>query len=614
MTKLSLITLSLSLLVACASRGMANQPLECGVLVYGGTPAGIAAAIAAADDGESVVLVEPTARVGGLVTSGLSHTDFHAREGTTGTFTDFTRRVEAYYVSKYGRDSQQHRDCFGGAFAEPRVNLAVFQEMLAERTTIRVVTRARIDQVELKPATGGNVIHTATFLTADGKPLSVAAGVYIDASYEGDLMAKSKVAYRVGREARAEYGESLGPEKADKELQAYNFRFIMTRDAKNRVPPEAPKGYRREEFEPVLELLKGKNVKSVFGYPSGCIFKAQTPPLPNGKYDINDVSRAAIRLSLPGQNLAWPDGTAADRERIFADHLRDQVGLLYFLQTDAAVPEKFRKEAQEWGWCKDEFEDTDHLPPQLYVREARRMTGVYVYTQKDSESAGSDARAVLHTDAIAIGEYGHNCHGTGRDGPRFGGRHSGEFYNPTPPYQVPYGVIVPKDGTNLLVPVAASSSHVGYCALRFEPIWMSLGQAAGHAAHLARAGKVPVQKVPVITLQKRLHKAGAATVYVGDVPPGHADFAVVQAFGTAGGFHGLFEKPKNGPRGKVLHGQYYEGYPNHTADLDTVLTPELAERWLRIARMLGLSATELSAEDGKQTRRDWLRAATGRAK
>jgi hypothetical protein len=170
-------------------------------------------------------------------------------------------------------------------------------------------------------------------------------------------------------------------------------------------------------------------------------------------------------------------------------------------------------------------------------------------------------------------------------------------------------VIVPKTVPNLLVPVAVSSSHVGFCALRLEPIWMNLGQAAGHAAHLARVQRVPVQQVSVPRLQQRLHQAGAATIYVGDVPPAHADFAAVQALGTAGGFHRLFTKPKSGPRGKVIHGQYYEDYPQHTADLDTVLTADLAQRWLKLATALGWTAEKLPPADGTTTRRAWLRAA-----
>src|SRR3954462_12894839 len=149
---------------------------------------------------------------------------------------------------------------------------------------------------------------------------------------------------------------------------------------------------------------------------------------PNGKYDINDVSAGIVRLSLPGENLGWPDGDAAARLKIFNEHLRWEVGLMYFLQNDAAVPANIRNEAREFGWCKDEFVETNHLPPQLYVREARRMVGRYVFTEHDTDAAPGDARSAPRPDAIAMGDYGPNCHGTSHEGSKFGGKHTGEFY------------------------------------------------------------------------------------------------------------------------------------------------------------------------------------------
>ena len=589
----------------------AAEPVD--VLVYGATPGGIAAALGAADAGRSVLLVEPTAQIGGLTTSGLSHTDFHSHESLTGAFLDFARRVEAHYVATYGADSPQVKACFHGTFGEPKVNRAIFVQLLAERLRITVRLKTTLQRVAVVKADGHPRIDAADLRASDGTVTTVRAAVFIDGTYEGDLMAAAGVPWRVGREGRAEHAESLAPETADGQLQAYNFRFIMTREPANRVTPVAPPGYRREDFLEVLPVLASGVIKRVFDYPAGCLFKAQTPALPNGKYDINDVSQGVVRLSLPGKNLAWPDGPAAARAAVFAEHLRDQVGLLYFLQNDAAVPANYRDEAREWGWCRDEFTATGHLPPQLYVREARRMTGAYVFTQRDTAHAPGDARAVLQRDAIASGDYGNNCHGTAHDGPRFGGKHTGEFYNSVPPYQIPYGVLVPRDVENLLVPVAASSSHVGFCALRLEPIWMSLGQAAGHAAALAIRGKIPVQRVPVAELQAALQAKGSATIYTSDVPPGHADFAAVQGWGTRGGLHGLAPMPaKPGQRGKKLHGQYYEANPGHAVELGRPLDAALARRWTALAADNGIATAGLPAADGRVTRGDFIRAVWAR--
>lgn len=582
------------------------------VLIYGATPSGIAAALAAAKSGQSVLLVEPTNRIGGLVTSGLSHTDFHSFESLTGAFLDFAQRVEAHYAKTYGKDSQQVKDSFRGTFAEPKVNLLVFEQMLAEHKTITIRKQLTLASVEIQQTGGTHRIESATFAGADGKPVTLAARAFIDATYEGDLMAKAGVPWRAGREGQAEYGESLAPETADDQLQAYNFRFILTREPANRVLPAAPPGYRREDFLPVLAHVESGKIKKVFawGFEPGGMMKAHTPVLPNGKYDINDVSRGLVRLSLPGKNLGWPDGDAATRAKIFAEHVRDNAGLLYFLQNDSAVPTKFRDEAREWGWCKDEFTETGGLPPQLYVREARRMVGARVFVQRDNEHAPGDARAVLHRDAIAMGDYGNNCHGTAREGTRFDGRHTGEFYNPVPPYQIPYGTLLPRDVANLLVPVACSASHVGFCALRLEPIWMSLGQAAGHAAAMAAKAGIAVQKVSVPALQQRLHAERSATLYVTDVLPGHADFAAVQWWGTAGGLHGLAPMPaKPGQRGKNIHGQYFEASPGHAAELDKPLDAELAGRWRKLAAELGVTVDKLPKPDAKATRGDWLRVA-----
>lgn len=580
------------------------------VLIYGSTPAGIAAALGAAKEGEAVLLVEPTPRIGGMLTHGLSHTDFHAFEGITGTFLDFCKRVDAYYLKTYGADSPQMKLSFHGTQGEPKVNLMILEEMLAEYPKIQIQRQWVLDKVKLGGKDRARIIQSATFIDAAGKRHECRAKVFIDGSYEGDLMAAAKVKYHVGREGKAEYGESLAPEQGDNQLQGYNFRLCMTPVETNRLEITKPKGYKREDYAGVLELYKSKKLTTVFGYNSPAVFKAQVPQLPNDKYDINDMSRGLVRLSLPGEQIDWPEGDAKTRQRIFDEHLLWELGLLYFFQHDDAVPAALRDEARKWGLCKDEFTETAGIPGQIYVREARRMMGVYVYTQNDTQHAPGDARSILHTNAIAMGEYTHNCHGTSHEGSRFGGKHSGEFYQATPPYQIPYGVLLPKDVKNMLVPGAVSSSHVGFCALRLEPIWTSLGQASGHAAAMAIKSGSDVQGVDVVKLRARLHEAGAGTIYTSDVLPGHPDFAAVQWWGSLGGLHGLEPMPeKPGARGKKIASQYHETYPGHDVGLGKVLDKELTGRWLTLAKSVGLKVADLPKGNGKTTRGDFIRAA-----
>ena len=599
MPQLRSLALTLTLLLSSTMSQAAD------VLIYGGTPGGIAAAIGAAREGSSVTLVEPYRHIGGLITNGLCHTDFHSFEALSGTYLQETQRVQKYYRDKYGVDSPQAKGNFRGTHAEPHVNLQIFNDWLAEYPAITVHRQAVLTDVELSD--DKQHIVSMTWRNADGSTTTEKASFFIDATYEGDLLAAAGAEYRVGREGREEYGESLAPEQPDGQVQGYNFRFIMTQVPENRAPIEVPPGYDREEFLPVLPLLGKTPIKTVFCDSSGGLYKAHQPPLPNGKHDINDVSRSIVRLSLPDINNGWADGDAATRADIFAEHVRHNVGLLYFLQHDPEVPEAFQREALNWGWCKDEFVDNGHLPEQLYIREARRMVGKYVFTLRDTECAPGDARAVLRKDAIAMGDYGPNCHGTSHEGSRFGGKHGGEFYKRVAPYQIPYGALLSKDRKNLLAPVPVSASHVGFCALRLEPIWMSLGEAAGTAAALAIQQQKELDDLSVTEIQQHLHAHKAATIYVADVLPDHPDFAAVQWWGTLGGLHGLHPQPKEpGERGANILGQYYQAFPGHTADLDTPLDESTRTRWDGLAKDAGVEVASL--RDCK-TRGEYIRTA-----
>jgi hypothetical protein len=561
------------------------------VVIYGETPAGIAAAVSAARRDETcrVALATSYGRVGGMITNGLTHPDFRTFEARTGLFREFNRRVEAHFREQYGADSQEVQDSLLGTHAGPEINHTVLRRMLDERPGITILANCPLVSVEKK----GERITTITVGSPDG-PLTLSGRYFVDATYEGDLMAAAGVPFRVGREGRGEYGESRAPPEADRQLQGYNFRLTMTDRPENMVPVLKPDGYRREDFLPLLPLLESGRLQRVFGDPyaglGGGIYKRQTPPLPEGKRDINDVSHSIVRLSLPGRNNAWPEGDAATRRRILDEHLRHNVGMLYFLQNDEAVPLAFREDSRSWGLCRDELADNGHLPEQLYVREARRMVGRYVFTQRDTERAAdtNHARAVFRPDAIGMGDYGPNCHGTDHEGPLFGGRHTGEFYQRAAPYQIPYGTILPQDIENLAVPVACSSSHVGFCALRLEPIWMSLGQAAGEAIGLALETDRRLSDLAPSAIRRRLHETGAATIYTSDVPEESRDFAAVQWWGIAGGFVALDRKADDEPaeygrRGEQRIGQYHFAFPEHAVALDEPLDERLRTEWLALA-------------------------------
>lgn len=601
------IVLLLSLLTVGqlpAASGASDADEATDVCVYGATPGGIAAAVSAAKGGLRVTLIEPTNRIGGLVTNGLSYTDFRTFESLSGFFWEFARRVEQHYVKTYGANSEQVKASWRGTHGEPKVNLLIFEQMLAEQK-VRVIKGHSLQSVNTSDwQSGRRQITTATFRTAAGATVTLAARMFIDGSYEGDLMAMAGESYHVGRESRAQYSEPLAGDpqgQADGQVQGYNFRFVMTKDPANKVMPQAPAGYKRDDFVGVLPHFTSGRLKKVFDDGRAGIYRAHLPLLPNGKADVNDTPHAPVRLSMPDINDAYPDGDAATRQRIYQQHLYYNVGLLYFLQNDPAVPEAIRADARAWGWCKDEFTEHGHLPPQLYIREARRMVGQYVFTGNDTKQAEGDARTLLHADSIAMGDYIHNCHGTGRTGTRFNGENTGEFFASISPYQIPYGVIVPQKTTNLLVPVACSASHFGFSALRLEPIWASLGQAAGWAASLALRESNSVQNVKVTWLQARLHADRSATIYVSDVAPDAPDFAAVQWFALRGGLHGL--AANNQSQAEFITGQYSKAHPGHAAQLGQPLDTALRARWQKI--------TPLPDAAKPLTRREWIRSAYG---
>ncbi|WKN44877.1 FAD-dependent oxidoreductase [Tunicatimonas pelagia] len=597
-------------LAFCAATDQSRYDL----VVVGSTFSGIAAAINAAQYGHSVVIVEEYAMIGGLMTGGLSFTDFISYEALSGIFEQYTQRVESYYAEKYGRQSPQFADCHGGIHAEPHVTLKLFNEMLGEHPNIQVLTNHRLTQVMLdKPEQGMKVIQGALFTNKEtGDKLHLFGNVFVDATYEGDLAAYAGAEYRIGRESRQEYGEPLAGKifynqgkvlvgstgEGDHRVQAYNFRMIMTDSAENQRKVEKPANYRREDYLPIAQVLQEGKVSQMFVEKSrDGIFRSQM--LPNRKADVNDIKNAPVRMTMLGENYAYPDGDWETRQKIINRHREHILGMVYFIQNDPAIPEKYRQEAQRWGLAKDEFIDADNFPPRLYIREARRIMGEYVFTQNDVNTVGNTFIVAPKEEAIAIGDYALNCHGVS-PASLYPSIAEGDYNFIPPPFQIPLGVIVPQGFANLLVSVAVSASHVGFSGLRLEPVWTALGQAAGLTAHLMLSQSKVATEVNARDVQHLLHQHRAKTIYISDVATDSRYFEAAQFLGMRGFLHDLYLSREAAMPGtktyRSIRGtQYAYAYPFHTLEPDEPLEEDLAQQWIG----------KLSADVASEARAYW---------
>jgi hypothetical protein len=475
------------------------------VVVYGGTPSGVIAAVTAARAGVSVLLLEPTEHLGGMLANGLDSSDIGDKTSIGGYAKEFFDRIQATYKAQ-GIDT---RWVFQAHVAE-----RVFGEMLTD-ASVKVVLGASLLSTEKHGATVASV--TTTRGTYAGR-------IFIDASYEGDLMAQAGVSYAVGRESEAEYGETLAgvrpPSKvltmsggvpsyltappgavgsADSRVQDANFTMCFS-NAGDRVPFAQPAGYDRDLYQMTLDYLLA--IKARQGSVDLTSILALYP-LVRGEFEVNDKSFASA--AVPGADWAWADGTPAVRQAIENWQATFDKGLVWFLASDPQVPQTIRAQMASYGWCASEWQDNDHFPLELYVREGRRMVGSYVMTQSDLDSGS------VQSDSIAIGSYRIDSHGISSwavDGTIYV---EGVLYEPYRDYEIPYRSIVPKasESTNLLVTTCISASHVAWASLRMEPQLMAIGEAGGQAAAFAASRRVPVQDVDVSVVQAALEAHGA---------------------------------------------------------------------------------------------------------
>ncbi len=544
------------------------ETIETDICVFGGTSAGIIAAVQAKKLGKTVAIAEPGKYIGGLTTGGLSATDIGNKAAIGGLSRDFYHRIARHYTKDSSWTLETRREYFtkrgsGQSAAsnldavdatmwtfEPKVALGVYHDLLREND-LRVRREQRLKSVEKNGA------RITSFTTEDGNVYR--AKMFIDATYEGDLMAKAGVSYHVGREANSTYGETLNgvraqtpkhqftvavdpyvkpgdpssgllpfiqagdggqPGSGDKKVQAYNYRLCFTTNAANRGAVAPPSRYDARQFE-----LLGRYLEALVRAGKTPQLKEFWNPIwmPNQKTDINN--NGGFSTDFIGANYDFPEADYAARERMAREHEDYIRGFITFLATSPRVPENMRREMQQWGPCKDEFLETDGWPNQLYVREARRLVSDYVMTEKNCRY-----QEVIH-DSVGLAAYNmdsHNCQRIVKNGRV---ENEGDVQvPPMKPYPISYRSIVPKrsECENLFVPICMAASHIAYGSIRMEPVFMILGESSATAAAMAIDDKVPVQQVDYARLKARLLADKQVLEWTG---PGRAGVAPVKLDG-----------------------------------------------------------------------------------
>lgn len=595
------------------------ETLHYDIVVVGATPGGIACAVRSAREGLQVLLANPRDHVGGVMTSGLSGLDTQYTGRRCEIYSEFCDGLLNHYRSHYGEDSDQYKTClrraptqfwidemntwardderpvegadgghYGRIHYEPHVAESVLTRLLDREDRVTLLAGCFPKSVIRTGQTVAGVIlgfhHRPEIIQAE-------AEVFVDATSEADLAFLAGVPYHIGRESRSKYGERhagkifMGLEFAkvgtsgypqdavlgklnlipydactteviagstgagDSRVQAYNYRLCCSCDPKNRVLPKKPDNYNRNIF---------LAMRSRWGLGT---------PLPNRKMKWNAAN-------LPGGADDYPDGNWVKRQAIERRHRDHALGFLYFLQNDEAVPEDFREEAKRWGLAADEFTDNDNFPYEMYVREARRIVGRYVFTEHDATLAPGLQRTPIHYDSIAIAEHPMDSHSVSFEA-RPGSRRDGKILlsEMTRPSQVPFRTLLPQDIDNLMVTGGLSASHVGWGTLRVEPVFMHVGESAGYAAALALEQGCAPARLNRAQLQRKLVENGIMISFFNDFDMGTPKewVAAVQYFGSKGFFNGYDARP------------------------DAILTEGTAQRWVQIAsRLMESEDTELN--------------------
>ena len=535
---------------ALAARGVQTR-VSYDVVVYGGTSAAVVAAVQAQRMGKTVVIVSPDKHLGGLSSGGLGFTDTGNKAVIGGLSREFYHRVWRHY-DRPSAWTWQKREEYGNrgqgtpAIDREQRTMWIFEPHVAEQAFEDLVREHEI------PVHRNEWLNRASGVRKDGARIvsittlsrkTYSARMFIDATYEGDLMAAARVDYHVGREAQSEYGETWNgvqtgvlhhrhhfgvlPTKispyvvpgdpasgvlpristeppgeygqGDRKIQAYCYRYCVTDQPDNRIPFPKPEGYDPTQYELLLRVYQA-GWRETFD---------KFDPIPNRKTDSNN--HGPFSTDNIGFNYDYPEASYERRREILKEHERYQKGWLYFVANDPRVPDDVRQQMRRWGLPKDEFKDNGGWPHQIYVREARRMIGTFVMTEHELMKRRPTP------ESVGMGSYGIDSHNVQRYiTPDGSVQNEGDIgVRLDSPYEIAFGAILPKRGQadNLLVPVCVSSSHIAFGSIRMEPVFMVLGQSAATAAALAIDAGVAVQDVPYARLRERLLKDGQVLEY-----------------------------------------------------------------------------------------------------
>lgn len=536
------------------ARAAQPQKLKADVVIYGGSPAGLAAARAAVRSAAKVVVVEPTSSIGGLITGGIGCTDTGTPQFVGGFASEFFDAVAAENRRLYPKPVQPVIRFRGQELPwrqarnwdlEPKIATQVFEKWVRD-DGYPLIRSQRVQDVSVRAGRIEKIVLTGG--------TEISAKAFVDASYEGDLMARAGVSATWGRESQSAYGESLAGTRdahfkaqyseeyyskpgieythhgqfgadiparddhgkllwgvtedglaplgsADRRIQAFCFRLISTQRDDLRVAWPKPRNYMSERYELLLRY--------VLAHPKISFARlVHFSAIPNGKYDLN--ASGPFSIDYIAGNFDYPGADYPTRDRIFQDHDDYEKGFFWFLAHDKRVPQTLRDEVNSWGLCKDEYPRTGHWPVQLYIRECRRMQGAYVMTEHDI------LKSKTKEDSVGMGSFVLDSHWVQRFvNPQGFVRvegHLDESINlSNAPYEIPYRALTPKaeQCENLLVPVCLSATHVAICTIRMEPVYMMMGHAAGVAAAISAQSSKSVQAIDLPQLLKTLRSQGA---------------------------------------------------------------------------------------------------------